>query len=159
MSRSIHKLAGGLLLLALLLNACTTPAPGGVPTNTPAPPSATVPPNPDAPLFAIQQAGGIAGFCDRVELTAAGVLHYTATCKSVDAQVQAPAGLLAQLQALAARLAPVSRSTEDNPGGPDNMKTTIVLNGTGAAQATEADVETLRQIGQALLALARDQAR
>ena len=96
------------------------------------------------------QEGGIAGFCDRIEVARDGLIHYTANCKGKDSTGKVPDSLFAQLQALATRLAPINNVSQDNPGGADNMKTTIVLTGSGTAQASPSDLEALAQLGQVL---------
>ncbi len=138
-------------LAALLLAACV--APGGGPAAT-AP--ATAAPNlPAGILFVYTVNGGIAGFCDRLEVTTEGAMKYVQPCKTgaPGARVvgQAPADVLARLKDLAAKLAPVSLNNPGNPNVSDNMTSSVALNGTGTAAPADADVQALYEIGSALL--------
>jgi len=80
--------------------------------------------------------GGIVGFCDELRIDAGGnyILNicdqeeYSGTLSEPDKVT---------LQSWLDNLAGFQFVQEDNPGGPDNLSTTLIFNGTGNAEANE----------------------
>lgn len=126
-----------MLLIISLLCACDQPRvrptiePGGV-------------------LLSFERTGGIAGFMDRLTISAAG--EYQLTRKGQPERN----GTLnneqrAQLDTWQQRFSAFTLTLEDNPGGPDNMKREAIWSGVGKTAPTQAEQRQILDWAAALL--------
>jgi hypothetical protein len=111
---------------ATLAEAAPTPTPSSVPATN------------DAPAITFTLSGGIVGFCDELTISQNGV-YVLRSCK----QSEEITGPLEQadldlLTSWTQNLGSFSLNQEDNPGGPDNLISSLVFNGQGTAATDEA---------------------
>jgi len=85
--------------------------------------------------------GGIAGFCDDLALFANGQVLY-GPCGNI-ATTTLDETRCGQLLAWEKTYAPFQFAFEDNPGGPDSMKTTVVFAGKGTATAADDEMREI----------------
>ncbi len=85
--------------------------------------------------------GGIAGFCDDLALFASGQVLY-GPCGNIIPTTLDDARL-GQLSVWEKAYAPFQFAFEDNPGGPDSMKTTVIFAGKGNATAAEDEMREI----------------
>jgi hypothetical protein len=114
-----------------------TPPPAVATVNTSPPVTATMAqPDPSAAMVNLNISGGIAGFCDSLQVKPSG--EYTLqSCHAA-----AITGALAQadldtLKKWGNTLAAFQATFQDNPKGPDNMTTDLTFNGVGNVQPDE----------------------
>lgn len=136
------------IVVATVTGTATAPVPSGTSTVPPSAtltlaPSATAQPTTivaDIPVLQgmvlyLHISGGIAGFCDDLALFATGQVLY-GPCGNI-ATTTLDETRLSQLSAWEKAYTPFQFAFEDNPGGPDSMKTTVIFAGKGTATATE----------------------
>jgi len=126
-----------LLLIISVLCACDQPRvrptiePGGV-------------------LLSFERTGGIAGFMDRLTISAGGEYHLTR--KGQPERIGALSSeRRAQLDTWLRRFSAFTLTLEDNPGGPDNMKHEAIWSGVGKTAPTQAEQRQVLDWAAALL--------
>jgi len=93
---------------------------------------------PGGVLLSFERTGGIAGFMDRLTISAGGEYHLTRRGQPERIGVLRKEQR-AQLDTWQQRLAAFTLTLEDNPGGPDNMKHEAIWSGAGKAAPTQAE--------------------
>ena len=100
-----------------------------------------------------QREGGIAGFCDSLEIYLSGEV-YASSCKAGGTMRSLGKALsadqLAQFKDWLAKYGQVSLDASDPKGVADRMQTTLSLSGTGDGQPTQAEQQTLLDWAQAV---------
>lgn len=81
--------------------------------------------------------GGIAGFCDSLAVAADGAYTFARPCRDQALSGTLSGADLNSLQSWVKSLADFTLTLEDNPGGPDNLTTTLIFNGQGQVEADE----------------------
>ena len=105
---------------------------------------------PDAVLLSFERTGGIAGFMDRLTISAGGEYHLTR--KGQPERIGALSSeRRAQLDTWLQRFSAFTLTLEDNPGGPDNMKHEAIWSGVGKTAPTQAEQRQVLDWAAALL--------
>ncbi|MFO7698642.1 MAG: PA14 domain-containing protein [Anaerolineae bacterium] len=89
-------------------------------------------------LLSWRREGGIAGFCDRLFVDRDNRAIFGACGQSLQTG-ELTADELTRLISFRVRYAAVDVLTEDNPGGPDSLRLSLRLQGTGTGAASEGD--------------------
>lgn len=107
-------------------------------------------PTPPSSYFVFSREGGIAGFCDMIQVRPGEVLYES--CAGAQRSAPLEPALEDELRELQARYAPFEARWEDNPGGADSLVQQLQLVGMGSAEADEAVKARLLAIATQLLA-------
>jgi hypothetical protein len=110
----------------------TTPEPA--PTSEPAAPA---PESSDTLAMTFSISGGIVGFCDELTIEADGSYTLESLCNQAVITGSLDQADQEMLQAWRENFGAFQISSEDNPGGPDNMVTNLNFNGQGDTAADE----------------------
>jgi hypothetical protein len=105
--------------------------------STPSPEPAQESPAADMPVVTFGISGGIVGFCDELRIEADGSYTLQSLCNQDVITGSLEQNDQAMLQAWHEALEDFQMSSEDNPGGPDNMVTNLSFNGQGDTVADE----------------------
>jgi hypothetical protein len=100
-------------------------------------------------LLSWRREGGIAGFCDRLFIDRDNRAIFGACGQSLQ-MGELTADELTRLIAFRVRYGTVEILAQDNPGGPDNLRLTLRLDGTGNRAASEADQATMMSWAQSV---------
>ena len=112
-------------------------------------PSGEATPQAEPPVLSWSRDGGIAGFCDKLEISAPGSVTVT-SCKQPERRFRLTAEQQAQLDNWLEKYGTVDYAFDNGPNVADGMSTTLHLAGRGSAQPGEEELNELLMFASAL---------
>lgn len=103
--------------------------------------------------------GGIAGFCDHLQLFADGTVDYRAECRGAKIEATTDDRRMPALIDWTASLHTFEKRTEDNPNGPDNLVVELKFFGRGDSEASQEQLNAVTQFAADLVTLYSSQAK
>lgn len=112
-------------------------------------PSGEATPQAEPPVLSWSRDGGIAGFCDKLEISAAGSVTVT-SCKQPERRFRLTAEQQTQLDTWLEKYGSVDYAFDNRPNVADGMSTTLHLAGRGSLQPTEEELNELLKFASAI---------
>ncbi len=107
----------------------------------------------DALLLEYSREGGIAGFCDHIQVFADATVLYSAECRGAEIKAVNNDRRMQELIDWAASVHTFEKRTEDNPNGPDNLVRELKFFGRGDSEVSPEQLNALTQFAGDLVTL------